>query len=567
MQEISEKRCRRSAVLVRVITYLRVDAHDGRSMLNRKSTGIEANSSFVRGVHACGKRRRGGARFGLQTVVAIAAAFAATSADAALETYQLQFRPSASPAVTGYELHFGARQGDYDTVYDIGEPLRFGDRLIYRASIDHEGDLYLAIRAYDSAGRTSPFTEEYRVQAPAAGPAPAPNPAPISPPGSPLPPPPLQSGETPPFLVPQPRRDLSVTLPRDAAVIGLAADRWGAVRTIFGSRRQVSLAYDSLAREGDVRTARCDLDGDGDEDVLLGLGSGSGGEILRLHLEAGRVVESGRIIAGTDRYQILQGETMPACGDLDGDGRAEIVVGFGTFAASHIQILDDSRTGFAPMGATGNPLGLVSLPSDHQGGRYHTALYPAVGDLDGDGRDEIVVGYGEGGHAAIAILDDAAAEFAPHPRYVHAGPMLRLHGLHALFGAQRAAHPALGDWDGDGLDEIVVGFGHGSAAWLALLDDANAPLYDPRTPLRLLQVGRSATRNTEGATWPQLADLDRDGIQELVVGFEGDGATELQVVEVPLDGFPWVVQDQSGFFSWGTRGTQVMIASPAAPPR
>lgn len=495
----------------------------------------------------------------------VAAATAATSARAAVETYQIQFLASSSPAVTGYELHFGSRQGDYDTVYDMGEPPRFGDRYVYPASIDHEGELFLAIRAYDSAGRTSSFTDEFRLLF-AADPAPLPTPAPTptpSPTPDPTPTPP--SGETPPFTVPRARPAGLPVSPDSAAVMGLAADRWGSVRTIFGTRRQISLAYDSLAREGDVRAARCDLDGDGDEDVLLGLGVGSGGEILRLHLEAGRVVESGRLVAGTAQYRTLQGETRPACGDLDGDGRSEIVVGFNGYGATQIQILDDYTTGFAPMAAPGRPLGMVALSREHRGGRYHTALHPAVGDLDGDGRDEIVVGYGEGGDAEIAILDDAAAQFAPHPRYVHAGPMLRLYGLHAPGGVSRAAHPALGDWDGDGLDEIVVGFGEGSSAWMAFLDDANAPLYDDLALLQLLQVGRPETRNGEGMTWPQLADVDDDGIEELVVGFGGAGNGELQVLEVPLEGSPWLVQDQSGFFSWGTPGTQVMIASPAAP--
>ncbi|MGH9370278.1 MAG: hypothetical protein ACRD15_01970, partial [Vicinamibacterales bacterium] len=34
-----------------------------------------------------------------------------------------------------------------------------------------------------------------------------------------------------------------------------------------------------------------------------------------------------------------------------------------------------------------------------------------------------------------------------------------------------AVHPAMGDVDGDGLDEVVIGLGSGANGWIAVLDD------------------------------------------------------------------------------------------------
>ena len=48
-------------------------------------------------------------------------------------------------------------------------------------------------------------------------------------------------------------------------------------------------------------------------------------------------------------YNAANGETWPACGDLDGDNKDEIVVGLGNGSGGWVQIFDDATNDYSPM--------------------------------------------------------------------------------------------------------------------------------------------------------------------------------------------------------------------------
>jgi hypothetical protein len=46
-------------------------------------------------------------------------------------------------------------------------------------------------------------------------------------------------------------------------------------------------------------------------------------------------------------YNDRNGETRPACGDIDGDGYDEIVVGLGRGGEGYMEVFDDALAGYA----------------------------------------------------------------------------------------------------------------------------------------------------------------------------------------------------------------------------
>ncbi|HPG27977.1 MAG TPA: VCBS repeat-containing protein, partial [Myxococcota bacterium] len=313
--------------------------------------------------------------------------------------------------------------------------------------------------------------------------------------------------------------------------LGLSVATDGRLHVLLTSGRSALLTVDSLAAAGDVRVARCDLDDDGDSDLVLGFGPGSGGQLSLVHLEDGVVASLDALVAGSEAYRAEDGQTHPACGDVDGDGRAEILVGFGPSASATLQAFDDRATGYAALRARGVVDGFLLVPRPTKVKRYGAATIPALGDIDGDRRDELVVGFDRAGIREISILDDARAGFASHPNVTNGDAVVQVARRGQIDSGGGGTFPALGDWDGDGRDEIAVGFGPRSGGWIVFLEDALAGPYERNAGFLRAPSGRADYRARDGETRPSFGDLDGDGRAELVVGFGPGADHELEVFD------------------------------------
>ncbi|MDH4017734.1 MAG: VCBS repeat-containing protein, partial [Actinomycetota bacterium] len=274
----------------------------------------------------------------------------------------------------------------------------------------------------------------------------------------------------------------------------------------------------------DIRPAWCDLDADGDRDLVVGFGPGSLSLLLLLTMQDLEVVDVQVIPGANDRYAYAWGETFPACGDVDGDGLAELAIGLGEGSTASISMLDDHESGYAPMTTAFRSL-VRTLPTTATLGLQYWetgAAKPVLADVDGDGRDEIVVGRSAGGRGTISVFDDAETGFVV---------MLPLSPSEGVIDAvtdadyrylDGATEVAAGDVDGDGRAEIVVATRRAGETGIDVIDDALtgfAPLLESAVqiapdggagaPLELLDPG--------------LGDIDGDGRLEVSLGM---GATE-----------------------------------------
>jgi hypothetical protein len=485
------------------------------------------------------------------------ALLASSSASAALREYQVHFQTSTSESATGYTMHVGSESGTYPVTFDLGGPPSSNTTVVYAVDLEDSVDIFVALRAYDSVGVQSELSNEIRVAAvstpaPAPEPAPAPAPAPEPAPAPAPEPAPEPTPEPTPAPAPEP------TPPATGAGstpnpmmndfgLGLSTTKAGLINTVLADGNLEFLTMDSLAAKNNLRPVRCDLDGDGDRDLVIGFGPGSGGQVAVIFLEDDAVVSLSSIVAGPEVYRAKSGRTNPGCGDIDGDGRAEIVIGFGPRMRGVAQVFDDVQTGFSPIAsARSNVEGYMQIPVPD---KFWGSTYPAAGDIDGDGMDELVVGMSQtktGGR--LVILDDLATGFAIHAGNRTGEDWLPVDPNPPRTMKRTRTMPALGDMDGDGRDEIAVSFGRGSRAIVALLDDAVDGFPMVSADAYLLAAGRPRYQSKDGATRSAFGDADGNGMDELIVGFRRSGAHEVQVFEGLLGGLRPLVADD-GFVS------------------
>lgn len=260
-----------------------------------------------------------------------------------------------------------------------------------------------------------------------------------------------------------------------------AAESW----SVLGYRAQGRSAPGWPSPESDARNmhtpATGDLDGDGDVEVVSASGYDSAGMWLHALHHDGKVVKGFPV-----HLTSPSSNTFPVLGDVDGDGRTEIVV-----------IADAGRTG-EQEGAQ-NDQSWVSIVS-HRGeiereialGAFAWGTAPALADLAGDSAPEIVLARGNG---LVAMSGDGT----PLP-----GWPVSMGG----FGVVDSS-PVVGDVSGDGRVDVAV------TVQSPYTHESQIRVYDlsgslvPGFPKSIEAVGSGGV--------PAIADIDRDGRNELVV--------------------------------------------------
>lgn len=193
-------------------------------------------------------------------------------------------------------------------------------------------------------------------------------------------------------------------------------------------------------------------------------------------------------------------ESIPALVDWDGDGDLDLLL------ANKIDPTDLSTARvywFENRGREGLRMrGVLPVPFS---GSYHLA--PAFGDLDGDGSLDLLLG-GWGPRIAWYRATGRNGDGTPQFALVDSAMVTITRGSNTT--------PALGDLDGDGDLDLLIGEASGTLNYYRNEGTRTVPRFVlVSDEWEGIDIGRRSS--------PHLADLDGDGDLDLLVGSEVDG--------------------------------------------
>lgn len=143
---------------------------------------------------------------------------------------------------------------------------------------------------------------------------------------------------------------------------------------------------------------------------------------------------------------------------------------------------------------------------------------PAVGDLNGDGKPDLVLGNEDGFllYVENTSRDRLPSSFALAKKIRAGGEIFRVETGHALQGPAEArwgyTSPVLADWDNDGDLDLIAGSSYDYFLYLENTGSAKRPSF--AAPRKLTVDGKPLL--TVWRTRPVVADLDGDGLKDLL---------------------------------------------------
>ncbi|MGW3993454.1 FG-GAP-like repeat-containing protein [Amycolatopsis sp. NPDC004772] len=227
-----------------------------------------------------------------------------------------------------------------------------------------------------------------------------------------------------------------------------------------------------------------DFTGDGKADIAT-FTRGSAGDVFVAGSDGTKF--TGTSALWHDRFSI--GAEIPLSGDFDGDGKADVAT-FARGAGADVYVALSDGTKFNGNGVLWNEF---FAANDE---------IPAVGDFNGDGKDDIAT-FTRGDSADVYVALSDGTKFT--------SSALKWHDYFAPHGET----PVIGDFDGDGKDDIAT-FTRGTTGdvYVALSDGTKF-------------VGNEVKWHDDfayNAEVPAVGDFNGDGKDDIVVFARGEGA-------------------------------------------
>jgi len=225
--------------------------------------------------------------------------------------------------------------------------------------------------------------------------------------------------------------------------------------------------------------------------------------------------------------------------DFNGDGITDYAFATGSGTAAEVRIIN---------GATGaNIVATTPILGGFTGGAFVTA-----GDVNGNGTNDLVVSEDAGGQPLVQV-------------YQVSSNQLKLVTSFLAFGSSMnsGVRIAMGDITRNGIDDLVVGAGPGSAPWVEIYNGASlakgqAVLLTPA----FLAFPSTVTAGLNVA----VGDLNKDGYADLIVSQDAGGSSLVEVwsgatiaanLTTPISSLPTYV----AFYANGALNTGLRVST------
>ncbi|MCH7491967.1 L,D-transpeptidase family protein [Patescibacteria group bacterium] len=243
-----------------------------------------------------------------------------------------------------------------------------------------------------------------------------------------------------------------------------------------GSEINSFLAYETNMRVG-INIAVGDLNNDGIAEIITAPRIG-GAPHIRIFNVAGEIQFTPGFFAYDEKFR---GGVSIAIGDLDGDGKNEIVTGAGAGGGPHVRVFDNygkELVNFFP------------FHKDFRGG-----INVATANVDGGDDDELVVSVQTSGSPWVKVIKKNGQE------------TLLGHFLAYDESFKGGVQISSGDIDGDGFDEIITAAGAGGGPQIRAFEGHGQALSNNFFAYE---------QDFRGGVNIASADLDGDGVDEII---------------------------------------------------
>jgi hypothetical protein len=255
-----------------------------------------------------------------------------------------------------------------------------------------------------------------------------------------------------------------------------------------GTRRLAYQVYDA-AFQGGVRVAACDFDGDGRAEILSVAGPGGGPHVRLMKFDG-----AGHFTADLANFLAYDagfvGGLFAACGDIDGDGAPELILGVDAGGGPHVRILK-----YTP-GTPGNMTAFIELFAYDPG--FRGGIRVAAGNVDGSDRASLVTGAGSGGGPHVRVLRWSGTRFVEMASFFVYDP-----------GFRNGIFVAAGNLGGDGRAEILTAADAGGGPHLRVWTGSGAD-----TGVSFFAYAPSFT----GGVRVAVGDVNGAGFDEIITG-------------------------------------------------